>query len=267
VSWAGRARRLGVAVAALVLAFGGARAAAQEPATAPRDAGGAHPHHAGDAHAGHAHSGHADSAHHHADDAEPGALAIPRATRWLEPGERRRVGALDVGYHDQDGEAGRLTDLADRPLAIAFFYSRCRNNYKCTTTVSRLARLQEALAERGSAERVRLLAISFEPQFDTPERIKRFGADRGFDFGPTARGLQLDPEGFEELLDALNIPVSANGGWVTTHGVQLDLLDAEGRFVRSYHTVAWRTAEVVADLERLVGEISSAAEPSARPPG
>lgn len=54
-------------------------------------------------------------------------------------------------------------------------------------TVARLAALQRQLGRAGLAERVRLLAITYEPQFDTPERLKRHTLTRGFKLENSAR--------------------------------------------------------------------------------
>ena len=103
--------------------------------------------------------------------------------------------------------------------------------------VSQLGALQRQLARAGIADQVRLLAISYEPQYDTPERINRYAIDRGFCLGENALALQLDGAHQQQLIDELQAPVSFNAGWVNTHGVGLSLLDAQGRLA-AYHT-AW----------------------------
>ena len=45
-----------------------------------------------------------------------------------------------------------------------------------------------------------------------------------------------------------------SGGWVNVHGLALHLFDQRGRWVRTYHSVLWNNAEVLADLRRLAGE-------------
>jgi len=197
-----------------------------------------------------------DHEHGHGHGQEHGHAAAPQAaageTVWEPAGGPLRLAHLDVGFTDQDGASGTLAELVDRPVLVTFFYSRCQNSRKCPLTVSRLAGLQRRLEAAGLGEQVRLLAITYEPQFDTPERLARYATSRGLLLGPTARALRLDPERQQAVVDDLAVDVAYNSGWVSGHGVELSLLDAEGRLVRKYHSMLWHDPRVVDDVRRLL---------------
>ena len=176
------------------------------------------------------------------------------ATQWIAPDNRSRLDGMDIRYTDQDGHTGVLGSLMNKPVLIAFFYTRCQNAAKCSMTVSRMAMLQQTLRDRGLDSRARLLAITYEPQFDTSERIHRFGADRGLAFGPDAKALRIETVELRRLVDLIEPPVNYNAGWVNTHGVELTLFDGRGRLVRKYHTIGWTNAAVATDLRRVVFE-------------
>lgn len=187
----------------------------------------------------------------------PGAFAaeeagIPLMTPWVSPGERSQLKGLDIGFKDQDGRSGAVGDLIDRPVLITFFYSRCQNSRKCSMAVNRLGTLQRHLAEAGMGDKVRLLAITYEPQFDTPERINRYATDRGLRLGENALALQLDTARHQQLVDEVQAPVNYNAGWVNAHGVELSLLDSKGRLVRKYHTVLWDNDQVTKDVTEVL---------------
>jgi protein SCO1/2 len=169
------------------------------------------------------------------------------------PPDARTLRHLDIHYTDHDGRGGTLHELFDRPVLVTFFYSRCQNSRKCSLAVSHLAALQRQLTQAGLSDRVRLLAISYEPQFDTPERINRFASDRGLLLGTNALGLQLDHRREKQLTDELESPVNFSAGWVNTHGVELSLIDAGGHVVRQYETTLWDNDQVVADVTSLLG--------------
>jgi len=175
-------------------------------------------------------------------------------TPWTAPGDRTPLHHLNIAFRDHDGRAGVIGNLLDKPAVVTFFYTRCQNSRKCSMAVSRLAALQRRLEQEGLAGRVRLLAISYEPQFDTPERILRYATDRGLRLGENALAIQLDSERNQQLVDELEAPASYNAGWINTHGVQLSLLDGNGRLVRQYHTLMWDNDQVLNDLRAILAE-------------
>jgi protein SCO1/2 len=120
--------------------------------------------------------------------------------------------------------------------------------------VGRLGFLQRQLKQEGIEGEVRLLAISYEPQFDTPERINRYATDRGLRLGENALAIQPNSARNQRLVDELRAPANYNAGWINTHGVELSLLDAQGRVVGKYHRLLWDNAQVLRDLKRILIE-------------
>ena len=155
--------------------------------------------------------------------------ALLLSTTWIPADQRSRVQNLDIAFKDQDGRPGLLGNLVNKPVLITFFYTRCQNSSKCSAAVGLLAALQRQLTQAGIEDKVRLLAITYEPQFDTPERINRYGTGRGLRFSENALAVQLDSDRHQQLVDELHAPVNYNAGWVNTHGVELSLLDADGQ--------------------------------------
>jgi protein SCO1/2 len=155
---------------------------------------------------------------------------------------------------DQEGRALPLVRLEGQPLALAFFYTRCDNPDKCPLTVARLAGLQSALGRAGLADRVRLAAVTLDPELDSPGEVKRFSESLGLRPGPQAMLLRVDRADLDRLLADLQVAVSYGADRVSVHGIQLYLFDRRGRYVRDYRSVVWDQAAVLADLERLAGE-------------
>lgn len=176
------------------------------------------------------------------------------ATPWREQAERSRIDNLDIAFESQDGDRGILSELVGKPILLTFFYSRCQNAAKCSAAVSRMASLQRQLEQEGLDADVRLLLVTYEPQFDTPARLHRFGKDRGLIFGENALAVRLDESAHALFVDEIEAPVNYNAGWVNTHGVELTLIDARGCIVRKYQTVLWDNAVIGADLRRMLAD-------------
>lgn len=188
---------------------------------------------------------------HEVNPSKPGPALV---TAWVPASERKPLTNVDIALRDHDGRARTLAALLDRPVLLTFFYTRCQNAGKCSLAVSQLAVLQRQLTRARIHDKVRLVAITFEPQFDSPERMSRFATARGLRLGEQALAVQLDSDRHPHLVKELEMPVSYNTGWVSTHGVEASLLDARGRVVRKYTTLLWDNDQVLHDLERVIGE-------------
>ncbi len=91
----------------------------------------------------------------------------------------------DVELVDQQGQRLRLySDLMkDRTVIISAFFTRCQG--VCPVTVSTLRKIQDWLGDRLESE-VRILSLSVDSDYDTPQRMQayaaQFKARRGWHF-------------------------------------------------------------------------------------
>lgn len=66
-----------------------------------------------------------------------------------------------------------------------------------------LGRIQADAAEQGYADEVAAMPITFDPEYDTAERLREFGSDRGVDFD-AGNWFFLRPEGPERADEVVN---------------------------------------------------------------
>ena len=79
-------------------------------------------------------------------------------------------------FEDHDGASITFKEFfRGHPSIVVFFYTRCDNPLKCSLTVTKLARVQKLLEERGLAEQIHTAAITYDPAFDLPERLRGYG--------------------------------------------------------------------------------------------
>lgn len=181
-------------------------------------------------------------------------VAPPLYTAWRPVAQRSSTRSFTARFQNQYGQFGRLSDLTGRPMLAVFFYTRCENAGKCSMTISQLALLQRELRRTQMEKSVRLLAITLEPQHDTPQVLREFVENRGFEFNETGMAVRLEPKGHQQVLEELAAPVSFNAGWVTTHGIEASLLDERGRLVRKYSTLLWDNNQVAKDLRHVLSD-------------
>jgi cytochrome oxidase Cu insertion factor (SCO1/SenC/PrrC family) len=172
-----------------------------------------------------------------------------------EPIEAPVVGTrlcdLDVELEDQTGRRESLTRFFHgKPAVVAFFYTRCDSPYKCSLTVTRLAALQALLEARGLAGAMRLAAMTYDPDFDLPRRLERYGRDRGVRFGDDVRFFR-PTSGFDALAQRLALDVGYGPSTVNRHRIELFLLDAAGDVAASFTRLQWDPDAVLAAAEGL----------------
>jgi protein SCO1 len=153
----------------------------------------------------------------------------------------------DILVEDQDGQRVRLTDhLSRAPTVLAMFYTRCANPRKCSLTITSLAAVARDLAAAGRLGDVQVAALSYDPGYDTPARLRRYGLDRGLPFGPAVRMFRA-VDGQDRLREQLELHVGYAGSVVNRHAVELYLLDRSARPVRVWSRRRWAPADVLSE--------------------
>ena len=158
---------------------------------------------------------------------------------------------IDVELEDQDG--ARVTFggfLAAKPSVVAFFYTRCDNPNKCSLTITKLGQLQRRLAELGLDVRIQTAAISYDPEFDLPARLRAYAENRGIVFNPSNR-LFRTTGALAPLEEYFQLGVSFGESLVNRHRIEIFLLDQQGRIAATFTRLQWDIEEVLAQAADL----------------
>ena len=181
------------------------------------------------------------------------------ASQWIAADERTRSFPSPFRFTNQSGERADSSALLGKPSAVAFFFTRCDNPNKCPLVVSSFAAIQRELALRQLADQVNLTLITYDPLYDTPQRLEQFGQQLGLTFSPTCFMWRPEPAEKERLFNALELSVNFSGSGVNIHRLELLLYDPQGRLVRVHHSLIWRPEQIANDLERLLTEAEGSA--------
>lgn len=164
---------------------------------------------------------------------------------WTSHERQSKESANSIVFEDQDGSLVRFREFfQERPSIVVFFYTRCDNPWKCSLTVTKLARVQHLLGERGLAGQIQTVAMTYDPVFDIPKRLRDYGQDRGVHFDEHHRMFRAI-QGFAALRSHFNLGVNFNESLVNRHRIELYILDGEGRMAASFERVHWNESEVV----------------------
>jgi len=190
------------------------------------------------------------------------------------PGSYALPTIATVGDHPLLDDAGRATTLravqGPRLAVVAFVYTTCVEATGCPLSLAVLHRLDRTLAaDRDLASRAVLITISFDPERDTPARMRTMRAlhrpRSDWRFLTTRGAADLDP-----LLADFDQPVAklrfADGEWsgLFRHVLKVFLLDHADRVRNVYSTGFLNPALVLNDLRTLLLEETPSAPTEAR---
>lgn len=153
---------------------------------------------------------------------------------------------LKIELQNQDGIHRTFGEIfGGRTSLITFFYTRCMNPDKCSRTISKLAAVRKLVDRKHPGNDVVVSAITYDPDYDLPERLHRYGSERGLQFGATCQLLRTRGS-FEAIRNALQLGVGYGPTTVNRHSVELVLVDRSGAIV-DFRTRRLWDEEVVAD--------------------
>ena len=136
----------------------------------------------------------------------------------------------DFTLTNQDGETISLSSLRGKVVAVTFIYTRCPLPDYCPRMITNLQAIERRFPERVGKD-LALAAVTFDPQYDTPQRMKEY-----------AQFFKADRPGWQFLTGTIEdvTRVAANFGvefWpeegLITHTLQTAIVDKEGKLVAS----------------------------------
>jgi protein SCO1/2 len=159
-----------------------------------------------------------------------------------------------IVLQDQDGKLLKFIEFfRGSPSIVVFFYTRCDNPLKCSLSVTKLARVQTLLDAQGLAGRIRTAAITYDPKFDRPERLRVYGKDRAVRMDENHRMLRAI-EGNDALREYFELGVNFIESLVNRHRIEVYILDTEGRIAVSFERLHWDEEQIVTSAVETLNE-------------
>jgi protein SCO1/2 len=150
---------------------------------------------------------------------------------------------------NQNGGPVVLDTFHGRPFVLTFIFTRCPVPKFCPFISHNFSELQEAIkADAGTAGKARLLSITLDPKFDTPEILKSYAEQQKADpeIWTFATG---EPTEIEKLTQSFAVFVQPEAGTIS-HGLATALIGPDGRVVKIWRGNAWQPSEVIDELRR-----------------
>jgi protein SCO1/2 len=162
-------------------------------------------------------------------------------------GEGKRL--IPFVLTDQNGKKFSFTqDAAGRPVLLTFIFTRCPG--ACPFVVeSCLGAARKVAASKGATAKPLVVAVSFDPEFDTPEVLRAYATERQIPPGEVVF-LTGDPKKVARVVKAYEVGVGKDEKGEIFHGFVTLVIDKDGRIVSRYFGYAIDEKSLLADAER-----------------
>jgi protein SCO1/2 len=161
----------------------------------------------------------------------------------------------DFKLSNQDGRPIHLGQFKGKALVVTFIYTRCPSPEFCPRVTRNFAALERMLAANpGLYAKSHLLSISFDPEHDTPERLRAYGVTY---MGSVAKNVFAHwefavPEkpALAEMAKFFDLGMTQNADTTITHTLSTTLIGPDGKVVHFYPGNEWTPEQVLEDLKR-----------------
>jgi len=181
----------------------------------------------------------------------PAPTAAPKTESTSDSVPRLREGDPMPSFTltDQNGERVTLEKFGGKAFVLTFIFTRCAIPNFCPRMSSNFAELQTAIKAGGEAlAKTRLLSITLDPVFDTPQVLKDYGAHEQADPGVWTLATGNAPE-IDALTHAFSVYRQTEGGTIS-HGLATALIDKGGKIDKIWRGNAWTPAEILAEIRK-----------------
>lgn len=162
----------------------------------------------------------------------------------------------DFALRNQDGREIHLAQFRGKELLLTFIYTRCPLPNFCPLVTHNFAVIDKTLAgDPALYRKVHLLSISFDPEHDTPARLKSYGAGYiGSDSKAAFSHWDFATPSKTELQKmALYFDVGITHGPddSITHTLSTTLIGPNGKVAQFYPGNDWAPQQVLGDMKHL----------------
>jgi protein SCO1/2 len=151
---------------------------------------------------------------------------------------------------DQDGVPMPISSLRGHRVALTFMYVRCPLPDFCPRMDQNFAAVQKTIKSTPELADVRLVSVSFDPEYDTPAELKKHAQALGAD--PAVwKFVTATPEEMEKLTGRFGVHVERDDqkSINITHNLRTAVIGPDGRVVKVHSGTDWTPAQLVADLK------------------
>ena len=160
---------------------------------------------------------------------------------------------VDFELTNQDGKRITAKDFRGKTLVMTFIFTRCPDREFCPMMSLNMSDLEKIVRQNPELkDRVKLLSVTFDPEYDTPEVLRKYGAgylgnaeQPNFDIWQLATGTAAQVSRVSEFF---GIKTSKKGERVV-HNLSTAVIARDGKVLKIYAGNDWKPADILKDLQ------------------
>jgi protein SCO1/2 len=159
----------------------------------------------------------------------------------------------DFKLRNQDGRPIRLAQFKGKALLLTFIYTRCPLPDFCPRVTRNFAAVNRELASTPTVYgKTHLLCVSFDPEHDTPDRLRAYGATY---IGSDAKDAFAhwdfavpDLPMLKDMAKFFDVGITSGPDDTINHTLSTTLIGPDGKVVRFYPGNDWAPQQLEADV-------------------
>ncbi|HZR04832.1 MAG TPA: SCO family protein [Candidatus Udaeobacter sp.] len=178
-------------------------------------------------------------------------VSEPKPAMSADGGERlkERDAMPPFSLTNQNGERISLDTFRGQPFVLTFVFTRCPVPNFCPRMSNNFEELQTAIKTgSGTLAKTRLLSITLDPGFDTPQVLNAYAGSHHADakIWTFATGQERE---IDTLTRAFSVYRQTEGGTIS-HGLATVLIDKNGEIAKMWRGNAWKPEEVIEEINK-----------------
>jgi protein SCO1/2 len=159
----------------------------------------------------------------------------------------------DFKLTNQDGRTIHFAQFKGKALLVTFIYTRCPLPDFCPRVTRNFAAVDKQIAANPALRGTHLLCVSFDPEHDTPERLRAYGATYigsdaktafdHWDFAVPEKPVLV------KMAQWFDVGMSNAADGSITHTLSTTLIGANGKVVKFYPGNDWTVEDVLSGLK------------------
>lgn len=165
----------------------------------------------------------------------------------------------NYALRNQDGRKIDLRQFRGKELLITFIYTRCPMPNYCPLVTHNFVVINKELEKDPALyKKTHLLSVSFDPEHDTPERLRAYGAEyiggdaktafAHWDFAVPDKAVLM------KMAQYFDVGIRYGADDAITHTLSTTLIGRDGRVVQYYPGNEWTPQQVIADVKKAAGD-------------